>query len=332
MASNICESLHLWAFDLHDINMNDTDLLRPEVTMETMGFAEGEEQRYGETGVGGEAAALSGGAEGGGCWPRPQGVAVAPAPPPAGPSAERIRRWRGGVREPRRAGARHTPPLLMEGKAVRDDLFRKYAQSLELRAEEAAGDGSGGEQAGQGAELEAELLSEARALLDACQGDPGQRFRMVRFYEELQFQARDHQGGPAHLRQLCFELFLARVECQLLAAVAASAGGGGASEVEAVEARRVGVGVRNGALVGEVSRLSLRERDRGGALKRPATVAVTRPSRSVDVTDGEGSWQPPPSRPILRASLSLRKEPLYSDAQEEDPAPSPPPSPPPPLS
>lgn len=139
--------------------------------------------------------------------------------------------------------------------------------------------------------------------------------------QELQFQAREQLGEPAHLRQLAFELFLARAECQLLAEAVALVGVGGASEAEAVEARRAGregAGPGDGSLAGEESRLSLRpvERDSGrGCLRRGG--AGARPSRSVDVTDGAGSWQPPPSRPILRASLSLRKEPLYTDVQDD---------------
>ncbi|KAJ8412248.1 hypothetical protein AAFF_G00145150 [Aldrovandia affinis] len=146
--------------------------------------------------------------------------------------------------------------------------------------------------------------------------------------QDMQFQACDHQGGPAHLRQLAFELFLARAECRLLAEAVALAGRGEASEVEAVEARQNGVG-----LAREVSRLSLRGGERAGCLRRPS-VAVTRPSRSVDVTDSAGSWQPHISRPVLRTSLSLRKEPLLPDPEEDQepiirpgPAPSPAPSP-----
>ncbi|KAG5835996.1 hypothetical protein ANANG_G00249920 [Anguilla anguilla] len=259
----------------------------------------------------------------------------------------------------------------MEAKVARDreELFRKYARSLERRAEE----GPGSEQPSGEAELEAGLLVEAAALMGAYRADPSQRFKLVRFYEvaenalraprgpglrglerafatletvcanlllfpwkkefrciktftgpyvyylqgalceadlrsllllmgysreqELQFQARDQRGEPSHLRQLAFELFLARAECQLLAEAVALVGDG-ASEAEVVEARRAGQ-------------------------------CRARPSRSVDVTDGAGSWQPPPSRPILRASLSLRKEPLYTDVQDDlkdeilHPAPSP---------
>ncbi|XP_064162717.1 spermatogenesis-associated protein 2-like [Anguilla rostrata] len=292
----------------------------------------------------------------------------------------------------------------MEAKVARDreELFRKYARSLERRAEE----GPGSEQPSGEAELEAGLLVEAAALMGAYRADPSQRFKLVRFYEvaenalraprgpglrglerafatletvcanlllfpwkkefrciktftgpyvyylqgalceadlrsllllmgysreqELQFQARDQRGEPSHLRQLAFELFLARAECQLLAEAVALVGDG-ASEAEVVEARRVGcegMGSGDGGLVTEASRLSVRPVERGrGCLRRGS--AGARPSRSVDVTDGAGSWQPPPSRPILRASLSLRKEPLYTDVQDDlkdeilHPAPSP---------
>ncbi|XP_036387153.1 spermatogenesis-associated protein 2-like [Megalops cyprinoides] len=273
---------------------------------------------------------------------------------------------------------------------LREELFKKYAQSLERRAEEAA------EELDSGRAKEAELLPEAVALLGAYQTDPGQRFRMVRFYEvaenalrtlrrsslqglerafamletvctnlllfpwkkefraiktftgpyvyclqaalcdtdlrsllrsmgysrdhELQFHARDHPGGAPHLRQLAFELFLARAECRLLVEVVALAGGA-ATEAEAVEARRASredaAGCaealrRRDALAGEVSRLSVRQAEtERTCLRRPA-----RPSKSVDVTDSAGSWQPA-NKPVLKASLSLRKEPLFVDAEED---------------
>ncbi|CDQ74445.1 unnamed protein product [Oncorhynchus mykiss] len=278
---------------------------------------------------------------------------------------------------------------------LQEDLFRRYVACLERRLEDGggnAGPGRGTSQRGSEA-----LLSTATALLGAYQPDPGQRFRMVRFYEvvenamrclrgcslrglerafltletvctnlllfpwkkefrciktftgpyvyhlqavlcdadlrsllrsmgyshdhELQFHVRDHPGGPAHLRQLAFELFLAQAECRLLGEVVALARGS-ASELEALEQRRgcrddaagcAEVLRRRDSLGADMARLSVRPVDIGHPhhLRRGG-----RPSKSVDVTDGAGHWHAA-SKPVLKASLSLRKEPLFVDAEED---------------
>ncbi|XP_048879286.1 spermatogenesis-associated protein 2-like isoform X2 [Brienomyrus brachyistius] len=127
--------------------------------------------------------------------------------------------------------------------------------------------------------------------------------------QELRLRAGDPPGGTAHLRRLAFELFLARAECRLLSEAAARRRGANA-EAEALEARRGGVEeleVRRGGVGREEGRWRAhaeRDRDRERAYLRRSA----RASRSVDVADSSGSWQPPP-RPVLRASLSLRKEP-----------------------
>ncbi|KAJ8257862.1 hypothetical protein GJAV_G00190540 [Gymnothorax javanicus] len=138
--------------------------------------------------------------------------------------------------------------------------------------------------------------------------------------QELQYHAREPPGGAPHLRQLAFELFLARAECALLREVVAMAGGT-AKELEAVEVRRTSredlAGCaealrRRDTLVGEVSRLSVRLAETERAHLRRSG----RPSKSVDVTDSAGHWHPA-SKPVLKASLSLRKEPLFVDAEED---------------
>ncbi|XP_036390100.1 spermatogenesis-associated protein 2-like [Megalops cyprinoides] len=274
---------------------------------------------------------------------------------------------------------------------LREDLFRKYARSLERRLEEAD---DGGE---RGPPEDGDLLPAAEALLGARQPEPSQRFRVLRFYEvaenalrtlkssslqaletafatleticanlllfpwkkefrciktftgpfvyhlqaavcdadlrillramgyscdqDLQYHARDHPGGAPHLRQLAFELFLARAECRLLREVVKMAGGV-TKELEAVEARRTSREDAAGcaealrhshALAAEVSRLAVRpvELDRAH-LRRSGRP----PSRSVDVTDSAGHWHPA-SKPVLKTSLSLRKEPLFVDAEED---------------
>ncbi|XP_068454481.1 spermatogenesis-associated protein 2 [Clinocottus analis] len=286
---------------------------------------------------------------------------------------------------------------------LKEDLFRRYVTLLERRLE-GGGDYAGTRSAPEGhrgrhKDSEA-LLSTATALLGAYQPDPGQRFRMVRYYEvvenslrcqrggnikslerafhtletictnlllfpwkkefrciktftgpyvyhlqsaisdgelrtlmrtigyasdhDSQFHLQEHPGGAAHLRQLAFELFLAQAECRLLGEVVALARGS-ASEMEALELRR---GCRDDAagcaealrrrdsLGADMARLSVRpldiERPHGHHLRRGS-----RPSKSVDVTDGAGHWHAAMSKPVLKASLSLRKEPLFVDAEED---------------
>lgn len=286
---------------------------------------------------------------------------------------------------------------------LKEDLFRRYVSALERRLN------NGFENAGMGAVPDRDsakhkdseaLLSTATALLGAYQPDPGQRFRMVRFYEvvdsslryqrgaslrslerafhtletictnlllfpwkkefrciktftgpyvyhlqsaiteaelrslmrtigyscdhESQFHLQEHPGGANHFRQLAFELFLAQAECRLLSEVVALARGA-ASEMDALEQRR---GCRDDAagcaealrrrdsLGADMARLSVRPLD----IDRPHTHHLrrgSRPSKSVDVTDGAGHWHPAVSKPVLKASLSLRKEPLFVDAEED---------------
>ncbi|XP_060913212.1 spermatogenesis-associated protein 2 [Labrus mixtus] len=286
---------------------------------------------------------------------------------------------------------------------LKEDLFRRYVTALERRLE------GGGEYTRKGNAPEGDrgqykdseaLLSTATALLGAYQPDPGQRFRMVRFYEvvesslryqrggnlrglerafrtletictnlllfpwkkefrciktftgpyvyhlqsaitdaelralmrtigyacdyDSQFHLQEHPGGTNHLRQLAFELFLAQAECRLLGEVVALARGS-ASEMEALELRR---GCRDDAagcaealrrrdsLGADMARLSVRPLD----IERPHAHHLrrgSRPSKSVDVTDGAGHWHPAVSKPVLKASLSLRKEPLFVDAEED---------------
>lgn len=277
---------------------------------------------------------------------------------------------------------------------LREDLLKKYVQSLECRLE--VGGGRGGQHQGVG---EAGLCSAATALLSLHQVDPAHRFQLVRFYEvsenalrtlrssslqaletafntletictnlllypwkkefrciktftgpyvyclqsalcdsdlrsllrsmgysrdqELQFHAREPSGGIAQLRQMAFELFLAQMECRLLKELVAQAGGGSLDmEVEAVEIRRVSREDARGcadtlrrreALTGEVSRLTVRRPECERAyLKQRAG----RPYKSVDVTDGAGHWQPS-RKPVLMTTLSLRKETLFVDAEED---------------
>lgn len=119
--------------------------------------------------------------------------------------------------------------------------------------------------------------------------------------QELQYVIRDqHSGaGTHHLRQLAFELLLAQAECRLL-----RERGGGVAELEAVEARR--------SSGDDIMRLSARQSDPDRAHLRRSG----RPSKSVDVTDSAGHWHQA-NKPVLKTSLSLRKEPLFVDAEED---------------
>ncbi|CAG6021552.1 unnamed protein product [Menidia menidia] len=285
---------------------------------------------------------------------------------------------------------------------LKEDLFRRYVTALERRLEGAEYTCTGSTQDGDKSRHKdgKALLSTATALLGAYQPDPGQRFRMLRFYEvveislrsqrggnikslerafhtletictnlllfpwkkefrciktftgpyvyhlqsaisdaelralmrtigyacdhDSQFYLQEHSGGANHLRQLAFELFLAQAECRLLGEIVALARGS-ASELEAVELRR---GCRDDAagcaealrrrdsLGADMSRLSVRPLD----IERPHAHHLrrgSRPSKSVDVTDGAGHWHAAVNKPILKASLSLRKEPLFVDAEED---------------
>nr|BAX04000.1 spermatogenesis associated 2 [Clarias magur] len=120
--------------------------------------------------------------------------------------------------------------------------------------------------------------------------------------QDLQYVMRDQYvgAGSHHLRQLAFELLLAQAECRLL-----RERGGGVAELEAVEARRNSCG-------DDVTRLSARQSD----LDRAHLRRSGRPSKSVDVTDGAGHWHQA-NKPVLKTSLSLRKEPLFVDAEED---------------
>lgn len=86
---------------------------------------------------------------------------------------------------------------------LKEDLFRRYVTALEKRLEE------GGDHTGPGSTQDGDrsrhkdseaLLSTATALLGAYQPDPGQRFRMVRFYEVMENSLRSHRG--VNLRSL----------------------------------------------------------------------------------------------------------------------------------
>lgn len=79
---------------------------------------------------------------------------------------------------------------------LREDLFRRYVTALERRLEVGnTGTGTTLEGDKSGHKDGEALLSTATALLGAYQPDPGQRFRMVRFYEMVESSLRCQRGG-----------------------------------------------------------------------------------------------------------------------------------------
>lgn len=79
---------------------------------------------------------------------------------------------------------------------LKEDLFRRYVTALERRLEEEHAWIGGAPDADKGRHKDSEaLLSTATALLGAYQPDPGQRFRMVPFYEVVENSLRCHRGG-----------------------------------------------------------------------------------------------------------------------------------------
>jgi len=77
---------------------------------------------------------------------------------------------------------------------LKEDLFRRYVTLLERRLEGGGGDPTPGGDRWRPRDSEA-LLSTATALLGAYQPDPGQRFRMVRYYEVVENSLRYQRGG-----------------------------------------------------------------------------------------------------------------------------------------
>lgn len=96
---------------------------------------------------------------------------------------------------------------------LREDLFHRYVVSLENRFEMGAGEGGGDK---QGTKTEEALISTATALLGSYQPDPGQRFRMFRFYDIVENSLRTQRGATlktletafATLEKICTNLLL----------------------------------------------------------------------------------------------------------------------------
>lgn len=79
---------------------------------------------------------------------------------------------------------------------LKEDLFRRYVTALERRLEEEHTRIGIAPEVDKGRRKDSEaLLSTATALLGAYQPDPGQRFRMVNFYEVVENSLRCQRGG-----------------------------------------------------------------------------------------------------------------------------------------
>lgn len=84
---------------------------------------------------------------------------------------------------------------------LKEDLFRRYVTALEKRLEEGQRRMGAAPEGERGRRRDGEaLLSTATALLGAYQPDPGQRFRMVNFYEVVENCLRCQRGS--NLRSL----------------------------------------------------------------------------------------------------------------------------------
>lgn len=84
---------------------------------------------------------------------------------------------------------------------LKEDLFRRYVTALEKRLEEDQARTGIAPEGDRGRRKDSEaLLSTATALLGAYQPDPGQRFRMVNFYEVVENCLRCQRGS--HLKSL----------------------------------------------------------------------------------------------------------------------------------
>ncbi|KAF7655026.1 hypothetical protein LDENG_00061890 [Lucifuga dentata] len=232
---------------------------------------------------------------------------------------------------------------------LKEDLFRRYVVALERRLE------NGGEYTGIGAAPEGDngrhkdseaLLSTATALLGAYQPDPGQRFRMLRFYEVLENSLRCQRGGNLKslekafhtLETICTNLLLFpwKKEFRCIKTFTGPYVYHLQSAISDAELRTLMRTI--GYSCDHESQFHLQEHS-GGAnhLRQLAfelflaqaecrllgeVVALARGSASeleaLELRrDGAGHWHAAVNKPILKTSLSLRKEPLFVDAEED---------------
>lgn len=124
------------------------------------------------------------------------------------------------------------------------------------------------------------------------------------------------------LKMVSFELFLAKVECEQMLEIHSQVQDKGYSELDVVSERRSSTEDARGCsdalrrraegreqLTTSMARVALQKSASERAAKDYYKPRVTKPSRSVDAYDSYWESRKPP----LKASLSLRKEPLAAD-------------------
>lgn len=129
-------------------------------------------------------------------------------------------------------------------------------------------------------------------------------------------------AGALQLKMVSFELFLARVECEQMLEIHSQVKDKGYSELDVVSERRSSAeDVRGCAdalrrraegrehLSASMARVALQKSASERAAKDYYKPRVTKASRSVDASDSRWESRKPP----LRASLSLRKEPVAAE-------------------
>ncbi|NWY72131.1 SPAT2 protein, partial [Erithacus rubecula] len=134
------------------------------------------------------------------------------------------------------------------------------------------------------------------------------------------------QVDAIQVKMISFELFLAKVECEQLLEIHVQVKDKGCSEVEVVKERRSsGEDVRGCAealrrrldcrdgLSGSMARMVLQKSASERASKDCFKPKVSKPSKSVDAYDSYWESKKPP----LLSSLSLRKEPVLVDAEDD---------------
>lgn len=281
-------------------------------------------------------------------------------------------------------------PSSMDAK-YKDDLFRKYVQFHEGRADAAPSQRPGGD---------GHLRAAACTLLSLHKVDPFHRFRLIQFYEAVESSLRSlssslralhcafsvletvavnlflypwkkefrsiktytgpfvyyvkstlleedirailsymgyvpELGTAYRLRELVetlqvkmvsFELFLAKVECEQMLEIHSQVKDKGYSELDVLSERRSSAEDARGCsealrrraegrehLTASMARVALQKSASERAAKDYYKPRVTKPSRSVDAYDSYWESRKPP----LRASLSLRKEPVAADSGDD---------------
>lgn len=151
----------------------------------------------------------------------------------------------------------------------------------------------------------------------------------------LSYMGYDHELGIGYklkdlvdttqVKRISFELFLARVECELLLEIHAQVKDKGYSEIDVIsERKKSNEDVRGcsdemkrraeGTLNTSMARMILQKSASERASKDYIKPKVTKPSKSVDTYD---SYLERKNKPPLMTTLSLRKEPIVSTLDDD---------------